>query len=180
MELDGKLGTWVRNNGSTAFVLVGMLLIGVSVLSVQTQQRLYTEAANEENADADAWGIWFEPSYVRLDKDGVGYLRVKLSALDQTMENARLGLTFDPLQLEIVDIINGTVFPTVEKVNSGDKVILTSTGSFFGTGTWVTLKVKLQPGVTLSYIETSSDLSQVRYESGISRGINHTRIEVGQ
>lgn len=170
----------LKQHAPTVFVLVGLFMIGFTVMSVQSETKLSTQAANEEGSDADAWGIWFEPALVRADATGIGYLRVKLSTLDESMHSVRLSLNYNPSEIEIVEVVNGAVFPEVEKIFSNNQLTLSSTGSFFGNGTWVTLRVALKDGISSSTIESVDDLSQVRYENGVSRSVKHTMITVSK
>ncbi len=161
----------LRKYGATAFVVVGLAVVGATVWQVQNQELVLTRAEGEEEARAQ--GVWWDPSPVMVDETGKGEVRLKLESLQKVMKKVRLVFNYDADLLEVVGVEPGAVFGgKVDTDEAPGKLVLISEGEFMGSGTWVKLKVRLL-GDQPARLVSDELLSQLQYEDGRS-------VEVGK
>lgn len=166
------LRSFLRHYGSTLFVITGLVIISLTVVQVQLEQRLPTRAAGEDAARAQ--GVWFDPNPVSIRSDESVEVRLKLDSLSQLMTDARLVFNYDPQLIQVVTVGQGVVFPDTEINSLPGKLILVGKGEFLGTGTWVKLQVRLlrQPADQPATLTSDPQLSELQYQNHPSTPVN--------
>ena len=161
--------TFLRQYGATFFVVAGLAIVGLTVTQVQTQQRLPTRAAGEE--EARTLGIWFDPNPATVQTGIPVEIRLKLDSLSQQMTKARLVFNYDPQLIQIIHVSHGVVFPEMDIDSIPGKLVLISEGEFFGAGTWAKIQLRLlsdQPAILTS----DPQLSELQYQNQPSVQVN--------
>ena len=170
---------WLKKYGGTLFVMAGLAAVGLTVVNVQTGTRLFSRAAGEE--EAKVAGVWFEASPVVVNSEGRGETRLRLQAIEQEMQSARLVFKYDPSLLKVENVKHGSVFEDVTVNNSEGQLVLNSGGSFYGTGTWVILDLQLLTEQS-ALLVAEEGISRFEYKDGKEKILKKfdVRVERGQ
>ena len=164
-----KFKNLLKQYGAATFVIAGLAVVGLTVNQVQTEQRLPTRAAGEE--EARALGIWFDPNPVVVQLGVPIDVRLKLDSLNQLMTKARVVFNYDPQLIQITDISNGVVFTDIEIDSIPGKLVLISKGEFFGTGTWAKIQIQLLSNQSVT-LTSDPQVSEIQYRNQPSVPVN--------
>jgi hypothetical protein len=180
VESVNHLSRNLRQYGSALFVVIGLVIVGITTNQVQQQQRLPTRAAADKLNSVEDQGIWVEPEQLTVLPDGSARIRIKLSALQKNLTHARLVLNYLPGEVRIVSVENGTAFLAVNTQIGQDRLLISSQGDFFGTATWVEIYLQLLSGVDYTELRSDDQVSSLSYGTDHSRGISGFHLKINR
>lgn len=173
-----KLKNYYHRYGASIFIASSLLLIGVSVSQVQSEQSIATRAAGDNQNQASEIGLTVDPSFIKIYPNQPSVFRIKLETLTQSLKYARIVLEYDPSQINILGVDTSTVFGEFEQIDDPGRLTLTSNGDFFGSSTWATIQFAFVGEGPKANIKINPDLSSLRYEDQSIREVAPLEIQV--